>query len=228
MESVPVITVTAFKWVPKFAQGQVRDHRVRWILNEAGWPYEVRLIDLPTQASAAYRAGQPFGQVPVMEEEGRPTLFESGAIVLDVAMRSGALWPDEPLRGPTLSWYFAALNSLEPALMNVAEVAFFVRDEAAKAQRRPGVEAFARQRLGELEAALGGRDWLVGDAFGLADLMTASVLKIAESTGLLEAYPKLAAYQARCFARPAYQAAIAAQMAVFAAHGPADMGYVRG
>ncbi len=96
-----MITVTALKWVPPFAQGQVRDHRVRWVLNEVGWPYEVRLLDTDDQQSEAYRASQPFGQVPVLEEEGRPPLFETGAILLDVANRSGRLLPTEPGSG---SW----------------------------------------------------------------------------------------------------------------------------
>ncbi len=221
-----MITVTAFKWVPPFAQGQVRDFRVRWMLNEANWPYAVRLIDAPTQGSAEYRADQPFGQVPVMVEEGRQPLFESGAIVLDVAMRSGVAWPaDETARAQVLAWYFAALNSVEPALQNVAEVEFFLRDEALKQQRRPAVLAFARQRLDELERAIGGRDWLVGDGFTIADLMIASVLKIAGSLDLLDDFPTLAAWQARILDRPAYRTAIEDQCAAFAAHGPKDMRY---
>jgi glutathione S-transferase len=221
-----MITITAMKWVPPFAAGQVRDHRARWILNEAGWPYAVRLVDAPTLASAEYRAKQPFGQVPIMEEDGRPTLFESGAIVLDVATRAGKLIPTDPgERSEAIMWLVAALNSVEPFLMNLADVEFFTQDEAEKALRRPGALAMVEQRLGELQAALGQRQWLVGDNFTIADLMTGSVLKIAGSLGVLDRFPGLASYQRRCFDRPAYRQAIADQCATIAEHRMEDMQY---
>lgn len=221
-----MITVTAMKWVPPFAAGQVRDHRARWILNEAGWPYEVRLVDAPTLASIEYRAKQPFGQVPILEEDGRTTLFESGAIVLDVAERAGILMPGDPgERTEAVAWVFAALNSVEPFLMNVAEVAYFEADEEVKARRMPVVTKAAKQRLAQLQEALDGRDWLVGGAFGVADLMMASVLKIARRLDLLGDVPVLAAYQERCLDRPAYRKAVADQRATIAAHGMEDMRY---
>lgn len=221
-----MITVSAFKWVPPFAQGQVRDHRVRWVLNEVGWPYQVRLIDAEDQLSARYRAEQPFGQVPILEEDGRPTLFETGAIVLDVATRAGKLLPaDAGERSVMLSWYFAALNSIEPFLMNLAEVEYFMDDEAEKARRRPGVVKTAKKLLADLQRGLGERDWLVGDSFTAADLMIASVLKIANSLDLLGEFPALAAYQERCFDRPAYRKAIADQCSDFARHTADDMKY---
>jgi glutathione S-transferase len=118
-----MITITAMKWAPPFAAGQVRDHRARWILNEVGWPYRVRLVDAPTLKSSAYLRSQPFGQVPYLEEDGRPTLFETGAIVIDVATRAGKLIPaDGPERALVISWVIAALNSIEPFLMNIAEI----------------------------------------------------------------------------------------------------------
>lgn len=221
-----MITITAFKWVPPFAAGQVRDHRARWILNEAGWPYEVRLLDAVDQKSADHRSRQPFGQVPTLEEDGRPPLFESGAIVWDVAERAGILIPADPAqRAQVLAWFIAALNTLEPALANVAEAEFFLETEDQKAARRPQVLPFAKQRLAELQTALDGRDWLVGDAFSVADLMTASVLKIAASLDLLKDYPALAAYHARCLDRPAYKKAVADQCAIIAAHSARDMRY---
>ena len=221
-----MITITAFKWVPPFAQGQVRDHRVRWVLNEVGWPYEVRLLDAEDQQSASYRSEQPFGQVPILEEDGRPTLFESGAIVLDVASRAGKLLPaDADQRSIMLSWYFAALNSVEPFLTNLALVDFFTEDEEEKAKRRPGVLEAAEGRLGELQEGLGTRDWLVSDEFPAADLMTSSVLKIAKSLDILDSFPALVRYQQRCFERPAYQKAIADQCAVFARYSAKDMHY---
>lgn len=220
------ITVTAMKWAPGFAAGQVRDHRVRWILNEVGWPYQVRLVDAPTLASAEYRAGQPFGQVPCLEEDGRPTLFETGAIVLDVATRAGKLIPPEgPERALVTSWVIAALNSIEPFLMNVAEVEYFTEDEAQRTARRPVVVEAATKRLEQLQAALDGRQWLVGDSFTVADLMMASVLKIARRLDLLDGLPALAAYQDRCLDRPAYRSAVASQRATIAEHEMADMRY---
>lgn len=223
---IAMITVTAFKWVPPFAAGQVRDHRVRWILNEAGWPYEIRLLDAVDQKSADHRARQPFGQVPTLEEDGRPPMFESGAIVWDIAERAGVLIPSDPvMRAQVLGWYFAALNSVEAALANVAEAEFFLPDEAAKAVRRPQVVPFAERRLGELQTALGDREWLVGEDFTVADLMMSSVLKIAASLELLDGFPALQAYYDRCLDRPAYKKSVADQCATIAAHGPRDMRY---
>jgi len=219
-----MITITAFKWVPDFAAGQVRDHRARWILNEAGWDYEVRLLDAPTAKSAEYRLSQPFGQVPIMEEDGRPTLFESGAIVLDVATRAGILLPQAPdQRSQAVMWVIAALNSIEPCLMALAEVEYFTPDEAEREMRRPAARANALRRLGELEAALGDRLYLVGETFTVADLMVSSVLKIANGLGLLGGFPMLVAYQERCFDRPAYASAVAAQCATFDQHRFEDM-----
>ncbi|TPE48162.1 glutathione S-transferase family protein [Amaricoccus solimangrovi] len=220
------ITLTALKWVPPFAAGQVRDHRVRWMLNEIGWDYEVELIDPATQASGAYLAEQPFGQVPVLRETGRPALFETGAIVLDLAERSGRLWPaDRDARALVRSWVIAALNSVEPWLSAVAEVDFFTRDETLRDLRRPGAVAAARARLGKLSAALGDRPCLVADEFTAADLMMASVLRVAGHADLLGAHPNLSAYRERCLARPAFRKAVADQCRDIAAHGPEDMGW---
>ena len=219
-----MITITAFKWVPPFAQGQVRDHRVRWVLNEVGWPYKVRLLDAEDQQSAGYRLEQPFGQVPIMAEDGRPTLFETGAIVLDVAMRAGKLLPvDADQRSLMLSWYFAALNSVEPLLMNLALVEFFTADEVERAKRRPAARDMVEKRLADLERGIGEREWLVGNQFTVADLMTSSVLKIAKSLNILGGFRGLSAYQERCFDRSGYQKAIADQCAVFAQHSAKDM-----
>ena len=221
-----MITVTAFKWVPPFAAGQVRDHRVRWMLNEIGWDYEIDLIDPTVQTSSAYLAEQPFGQVPVLRETGRPAVFESGAIVLDLAERSGRLWPaDHDAQAQVRSWVIAALNSVEPYLSNVAEVDFFTDDETLRRLRRPGAVAAATQRLGKLSAAVGDRDYLVGDEFSAADLMLASVLRVADHADLLAAYPTLSAYRARCLERPAFRKAVADQRRDIDAHGPEDMGW---
>lgn len=221
-----MITISALKWVPPFAAGQVRDHRVRWVLNEVGWAYSVRIVDAPTLVSAEYKQKQPFGQVPYLEEDGRPPLFESGSIVLDVATRSGKLLPeDSGERAVAIEWLFAALNTVEPVLANVAEVTHFIQDEEHKTRRLPVVLEAAHQRLAQLSDALGDRQWLVGDSFTVADLMMASVLKIARNLELLAPYPKLVAHQDRCFARPAYQQAIEAQCKTIREHEMADMKY---
>ena len=220
------ITVTALKWVPPFAQGQVRDHRIRWVLNEVGWSYECRLLDSADQFDPAYLAMQPFGQVPVLEETGRPPLFETGAIVLDIAQRSGQLLPiDEGQRALTISWLFAALNSVEPLLANLAEADFFTKDADMKARRRPGVVRSVCKRLEQLSRALGDRNYLVDDSFTIADLMTASVLKIIAHTDLLDGFPNLVTYRNRCLARPAYRKAVADQCADIAGHTATDMKY---
>lgn len=219
------ITLTAMKWAPPFAAGIVRDMRVRWILREVGWPYAVTLVDAPTMKSAAYRAAQPFGQLPVLEETGRPPMFESGAIVVDVATRAGRCIAAEgtPERAAALQWAVAALNSVEPVLFNVAEVEYFMDDAAMQAARRPAVVEAAKERLAELEAALGDRAWWVGDGFTVADLLMASVLEIAARLDLLGGTPRLAAWQRTVFERPAHREAEAEQRAQLDAHTMADM-----
>jgi glutathione S-transferase len=221
-----MITITALKWVPPFAQGNVRDHRVRWILNEVGWPYRIRLLDTLDQQAPAYRQAQPFGQVPIMEEDGFAPLFETGAILLHVAQRSGMLLPrDQSDRALATCWLFGALNSIEPPLSNLAEVDFFIEDERTKAERRPDVLKAVDAKLAQLAAALGPRPYLVGDQFTIADMMTSSVMKILHHTNLLDAYPTLKAFRDRCFDRPAYKKAVADQIAEVAAHKQQDMKY---
>lgn len=223
-----MITVTAMKWAPPFAAGQVRDHRVRWILNEVDWPYEVRLVDAPTMKSSSYCGElQPFGQLPVLQEDGRPPIFESGAIVLDVAMRAGRCIGAEgtPERAAALQWVIAGLNSVEPTLFNVAEVEYFMDDEAARRARRPLVVQQAKERLAMLEDARAGRDWFVGDGFTVADLMLASILKTADRLALLEELPALAAWHRAILARPAHLKAEGDQKAEIARHTPTDMRY---
>ncbi|UVI39555.1 glutathione S-transferase family protein [Qipengyuania spongiae] len=220
------LTVSAFKWVPPFAQGQVRDLRVRWMLREVGWDYAVDLIDPQVQQSAEYRQVQPFGQVPALREEGRPTLFESGAIVLDIAQRSERyLGQGADERAVVRSWFFAALNSLEPYLMEIAIADFFMEDKEMAGKYRAFAEPLAAKQIEALANALGSREWLVGDDFTIADLMMASVMKIVGHTDMLDGHPDLVTWRDRCLARPAYCEALAEQCANFAGHGPGDMGF---
>lgn len=213
-----MITVTTLKQVPPFAQGLVRDLRVRWALEEAGLPYQTRLIELgDDQASADYRRQQPFGQVPVFEEDGS-TLFESGAIVLHIGARSETLLPaDETKRARATTWLLAALNSVEVVLDPLVDIDVFHADQEWAKQRRPDAEAAVKQRLKYLAAWLGEREYLE-DQFTAGDLMMTTVLRNLRHTDLVAAEPKLEAYQERCESRPAFQRALRDHMAVYEAH----------
>ncbi|QGZ96340.1 glutathione S-transferase family protein [Terricaulis silvestris] len=208
-----MITISAFEWVPDFAQGQVRDLRVRWALEEAGIPYHTRLVSLGAeQSSAAYRALQPFGQVPYFEEDGF-ALFESGAIVLHISERSEALLPKDPAaRARATQWLFAALNSIEPWIQQVASIDYFYKDEDWAKLRRPGALEFAQLRLTQLADKLGDKPYLDGDRFTAGDLMMATVLRILPP---IITDPRLAAYVERCTSRPAFKRAYNAQMGDF-------------
>lgn len=214
-----MIKVSAFRWVPPFAQGLVRELRVRWALEEAGLAYEERLIGPEDQKSEGYRSLQPFGQVPAYEEDGL-TLFESGAIVLHIAERSEALMPsDASGRERAKTWMFAALNSVEPAVQNLAEIDLFHPDEEWAKMRRPAVVERVRSRLERLSSCLEGREHLEG-RFTAGDLLMTTVLRLLRHTDLVAEMPALEAYQKRCEARPAFQKALADHMAPFAANAP--------
>jgi len=206
-----MITISAFRWVPAFAQGQVRDLRARWALEEAGLEYRTRLLTNGDQDKPEYRALQPFGQVPILEENGE-TLFESGAIVLHIGERSETLLPKAPgPRAKAIQWLIAALNSVEPHIANVATLIFHEGEEWAKL-RRPSATAFAKRRLASLATALGDKPYLDGERFTAGDLMMTTVLRIKPE---LVEDPRLQAYVARCTARPAFQRALAAQLGDF-------------
>jgi len=210
-----MITISAFKWVPDFARGQVRDLRARWALEEAGLPYRTRLLEQGDQDKPEYRAMQPFGQVPILEDDGL-ALFESGAIVLHIGERSETLLPQEAGgRARAIQWLIAALNSIEPFVMNVASIdLFYAKEEWAK-QRRPGAVDFVRRRLSALSQSLGDKPFLDGDRFTAGDLMMTTVLRILNHTDIVSADKRLAAYVERCTARPAFKRALAAQIADF-------------
>jgi len=211
-----MLRVTAFKSVPPFAQGLVRDLRVRWALEEAGLPHQVRLIGPADQTSATYLEQQPFGQVPVLEDD-QLVLFESGAIVLHIGEQSEVLLPKEKAaRQRAVVWVFAALNSIEPSVQGLAALDLFHANERWAKEQRPLAEAAAKRRLAQLARWLGDRDFLEG-RFTAGDLMMATVLRILRHTDLVAAEPKLAAYLARCEARPAFQRALAAQLDAFRA-----------
>jgi glutathione S-transferase len=209
-----MIKVSAFRSAPAFAQGLIRDLRVRWALEEAGLPYQTMLIvrdDLPTKN---YRALQPFGQVPAYEEDGF-AMFESGAIVLHIAERSEALMPaDAKARLRMTTWMFAALNTVEPHIQNLTAIDLFHINEDWAKQRRPAALQLAQSRLNALTDRLDGRDYLE-DRFTAADLLMTTVLRIPRHCDLIAQYPVLDKYRLRCEARPAFKKALAAQMADF-------------
>ncbi|WP_404482361.1 glutathione S-transferase family protein [Novosphingobium sp. BL-52-GroH] len=208
------ITITAFERSPDRGRGLARDMRVRWALEEAGLAYAVRLVSFAAMKEGAHLALHPFGQIPTFEEGGL-ALFESGAIVLHIAERHGGLLPSAPdARARAIGWMFAALNTLEPPIVDLSMAALFERDQPWFAARLPVLEDRVRVRLEQLSDRLGDADWLDG-AFTAGDLLMVTVLRRAAATGMLEAHPRLAAYVARAEARPAYQRAFADQLAVF-------------
>jgi len=207
------ITITAFDRSPDGGRGLARDTRVRWALEEAGQVYDVRLVSWNGMKEADHLALHPFGQIPTYEE-GELALFETGAIVLHIAERHAGLLPaDANGRARAITWIFAALNTVEPPILELATARLLEGDRPWAAQRMPLVLDRVRDRLGQLSRRLGDAEWLDG-AFSAGDLMMVSVLLRLRIPGLLDEYPKLAAYVARGEARPAYQRAFAAQLAV--------------
>jgi glutathione S-transferase len=212
-----MITISAFKWVPEFAHGQVRDLRARWALEEAGIPYKTRLLEQGDQDKSDYRELQPFGQVPILQD-GDFTLFETGAIVLFIGERSETLLPKDPVaRAKATQWLVAALNSIEPFLMNVALIDLFYANEEWAKLRRPGAVDFAKRRLAGLSKSLGDKPFLDGERFTAGDLMMTTVLRILKHTDIVTSDQRLAAYIERCTARPAFKRALDAQVGDFRA-----------
>lgn len=214
------VEISAFAWVPPFAQGYVKDIRPRWALAEAGLDYKIHLVADGAADTADYRAWQPFGQVPAYRDD-EVELFESGAIVLRIADRSDVLRPrDAQEAAQTQAWVLAALNSVEPKVDNLILPGVFYPGEDWVAGSRPHAERLVGLRLKSLSAWLDGRDWLTG-RFGVADIVMATVLRGLQEEPVLADYPVAAAYLERCLARPAFDRALAAQLATFAANAPA-------
>jgi glutathione S-transferase len=207
------ITITAFERSPDGGKGLARDTRVRWALEEVGQPYEVRLVSFRAMKEPAHLALHPFGQIPTYEE-GDLVLFETGAIVFHIAARHAGLLPDDAnARARAVTWMFAALNTVEPPILEYGTARLFESDKPWHAERLPLVADRVRARLNQLSARLGDADWLDG-AFSASDLLMASVLLRLKSSRILDEYPNLAAYLARGEARPAYKRAFDAQLAV--------------
>ena len=207
-------TITAFEQSPDKGEGQARDMRVRWALEEVSQPYDVRLVSFKAMKEPAHRARQPFGQIPTYQEADL-ALFESGAIVLHIAQRHAGLLPaDANARARAITWMFAALNTVEPPIVDSDTVTLLEAEQPWYARRLHAVEDRIRQRLGELSRRLANADWLDG-GFSAGDLLMVTVLRRLNGTSLLGEYPNLAAYVARGEARPAFRRAFAAQREVF-------------
>lgn len=208
--------ITAFEQSPDRGRGLARDMRVRWALEEVGQPYDVRLLSFQAMKKPDYLALHPFGQIPTYEE-GDLVLFESGAIVLHLAQRHAGLLPvDENARARAIAWMFAALNSVEPPIVELGMAKLLEGNEPWYEQRLPILKDRLRKRLGELSHRVGNADWLDGE-FSAGDLLMVSVLLRWKASGLVNEFPNLSAYVARGEARPAYKRAFAAQLAVFTA-----------
>ena len=208
-------TITAFEYSPDGGQGQARDMRVRWALEEVGLPYDVRLVSFEAMKQPAHRKLQPFGQIPTFED-GDLTLFESGSIVLHLAQRHAGLLPqEEKARARAITWMFAALNTVEPSIVERELMPYLEKEKPWYAERLAFVEQRVRERLGELSNRLDGAEWLDG-AFSAGDLMMVCVLRRLDETSIVSEFPRLAAYVARGMARPAFQRAFEAQHKLYA------------
>lgn len=219
VESTATAEVTAFRWVPDFAQGLVRDLRVRWALEEIGRPYRVRLLDALNPRPEDYFCEQPFGQVPAFRDE-QVQLFESGAILIHLGLQDERLLPtDTAEKMRAIAWLIAALNSVEPAIFPLIMINIFNRGEAWTEEAKPKFVERLESRLKCVSEALGEKDWLE-DRFTIADLMLVTVLRQLRGTGIVEKYPNLAALVARGEARPAFQRGLSDQLCVFAENKP--------
>ncbi len=207
-------TVTAFKQSPDRGRGLARDMRVRWALEEVGQTVNVRLVSFPEMKAPEHMALHPFGQIPTYEE-GELSLFESGGIILRIAETHEGLLPiDADARSRAITWMFAALNTMEPPIVEFGTAKLFERDKPWFEQRQPMLEERVRNRLAQLSSRLGEEEWLDGE-FSAGDLLMVTVLRRLDGHDIVEAHANLADYVRRAEARPAYQRAFAAQLAVF-------------
>jgi glutathione S-transferase len=221
-KSIPeAVQVSVLGWAPPIVHGLVRDLRVRWALEEAGWPYSENVVNPADQASAKYRQLQPFGQVPALQCDGLK-LFESGAIVHHIAERSPVLMPEDPAaRSQVTAWMFGALNSIEPPVMmlNILDMIYQGPKGAAYDGLRAWVAGWVESRLDVLAGVLEGQEYVLG-RFSAADVLLTTVLRILRDTDYVEKRAVLDAYQRRCEARPAFQKALKDHLASFARHAP--------
>ncbi|MEZ5893574.1 MAG: glutathione S-transferase family protein [Parvularculaceae bacterium] len=215
-----MISIVTVDWVPPFARGLLRDLRLRWALEEAGMPYKMRFVPLMGRDAPDFRALQPFGQIPVLEEDGK-TMFETGAILLHLGERSEKLLPRKADgRAEAVTWLFSALNTIEPQLQALTMHDRFHKDEGWYAPARASVEEVAKKRLAALAGVMDTRDFVAAERFTVADIAMTTVLRIVMHTDLVESFPALGAYKRRMEARPAFAKSLADQLADIDAHAP--------
>ena len=220
LKSDAKIEITAFRWVPEFAQGLVRDLRLRWAMEEIGRDYRVRLLDALTPRPEEYFHEQPFGQVPFYKDD-QVELFESGAILIHLGLQDERLLPaDHAARMRAIAWTIAALNSIEPVLLMLISLDAFIKDKEAAKRIRPEVVERLAGRLKNLSEALGDKEWLEG-RFTIADLMMIAVLRQLRGGSTIAQFPNLMSYVERGEARPAFQRALADQLQTFKENEPA-------
>jgi glutathione S-transferase len=207
------ISISAFERSPDGGKGLARDTRVRWALEEVEQPYEVRLVSFAALKQSAHLKLHPFGQIPTYED-GNLVIFETGAIVLHIAEQYAGLLPDDAkAKSRAISWIFAALNTIEPPILDLSIAKVVENDKAWSEQRLPLVKDRIRNKLKQLSAYLGEKSWLE-DEFSVGDLMMISVLLRLRASGILLEFPNLDDYVTRGESRPAYQRAFAAQLAI--------------
>ena len=219
VDSTATAEVTAYRWVPDFAQGLVRDLRVRWALEEIERPYRVRLLDVTKPRPEEYFSEQPFGQVPAYRDD-QVQLFESGAILIHLGLQDERLLPtDHAQKMRAIAWVIASLNSVEPAIFPMFMINVFNKGEAWTEEARPKFMERLDFRLKCISDALGDKEWLE-DRFTIADLLLVTVLRQLRGGKTLDQYPNLVAFVARGEERPAFKRALADQCAVFAENAP--------
>ena len=199
-----MVKVYGFSRVNKMARGKTRDLRVLWALEEMGVSYEIVGIDHPKHDldKPAYRAMNPFGQIPVIDDDG-VIVTESGAILLYLARKSGTLMPrDLAGEAQVLRWSVAALNTIEVPVLT----AWFVDMNDGKGTRpSAALHKWAKMRLEQLDGWLAGRSFVATDDFTVADILMTHVLGGGTDESLVKPYPNVAAYQKRCTHRPAWK-----------------------
>jgi glutathione S-transferase len=202
------LVIWTYDWVPEGPRGFVRDLRLRWACEEAGFAYSVRTIPFDDRETN-HLSRQPFGQVPFLSD-GELEIFESGAGLLHLARKSEKLMPRDPAsEAATVQWMIAALNSIEM----VTVPWWFLK---MSGEQDNGLADWMGSRLGQLERVLGEREWLAADRFTGADLLMADVLRVPDVRSFGDR-PATESYVSRITDRPSFKQARADQLAQFAA-----------
>jgi glutathione S-transferase len=205
-----MITLYGFGTIFPEGRGETKDLRAQWALEETGLPYRVHALDHTGGEldGEAFARISPFHQAPVLDDDGF-VVAESAAVVLYVAEKAGKLIPaDFQGRTRVVQWCFAATSTVEPTLVSLDMIDIFDRDGAAH-QVKAETRKLAARWFADVERRLAGREWIAHDEFTAADIMMAGVLRTIRKTDLMDPFPRIKAYYARCTARPAWQRTLA-------------------